>query len=250
MAEAPGSGSDGGREFPSTSWSAVLHARDPGSPEHRRNLERLVAIYWRPVYWVIRRRWARSDDEAKDLTQEFFASAVLDGTVMQNFQPGLGSFRSYLRGALSNFMGHVVEAAARLKRGGNAVTLSLDASGRDVLEGIPDTASLSPEAAFDAAWNRFVLMRAVEGLERRLVAEGKATVFAAFRRYELEGEAQDLSYVDLGRDLGLSADQVKHGLVRARKLLRESLAEVLREYVGDPRALAEEMKATLPGTRR
>lgn len=39
----------GAHDFPVTSWTAVLGAADPASPETRDPLERLCRLYWRPV---------------------------------------------------------------------------------------------------------------------------------------------------------------------------------------------------------
>ena len=36
----------------------------------------LVAAYWKPVYKYLRIRWQRSDEDAKDLTQEFFTRLI------------------------------------------------------------------------------------------------------------------------------------------------------------------------------
>ena len=63
----------GGREFPSTAWSVIRHLKDPSSPQYQEQLRRLIAQYWRPVYWLIRHAWKKSHDDAKDMVQEFFA---------------------------------------------------------------------------------------------------------------------------------------------------------------------------------
>jgi len=53
------SGISGNREFPPTTPSVILHAGNPDSPEHARYLARLVELYWRPIYCVIRHAWAK-----------------------------------------------------------------------------------------------------------------------------------------------------------------------------------------------
>jgi len=54
--------------FPLTLWTSVLSAQ-AGRPEA---LDRLIRIYWKPVYFFIRRRGHPVED-AKDLTQTFFS---------------------------------------------------------------------------------------------------------------------------------------------------------------------------------
>ncbi|MFN2541270.1 MAG: sigma-70 family RNA polymerase sigma factor, partial [Chthoniobacterales bacterium] len=61
----------GGASFATTHWSIVLEAQGE-SPEADKALEILCRIYWWPVYSFIIRQGAGSE-EAKDLTQSFFA---------------------------------------------------------------------------------------------------------------------------------------------------------------------------------
>jgi DNA-directed RNA polymerase specialized sigma24 family protein len=235
-------GISGDREFPSTSWSAIRHAQDPGSPEYERHLRRLVEMYWRPVYCVIRHAWAKTNDDAKDLTQEFFASVVLDRELVRTYVPERGSFRALLRAAISSFMHNVVRDAGRLKRGGGMKPLPLDAAG-DGLDGLPDVDKLTPEQVFDLAWNQVVMTQAIELLEKKLTAEGKPAAFSVFRRYDLDGGSAELSYATLGAELGLTAPQVKHALLHARGVFRDIVTDIVRGYVDGPEDLAAELRS-------
>lgn len=236
-------GIQGEREFPSTSWSAIRKAQDPGSPEYERHLRRLIELYWRPVYCVIRHGWTRGNDDAKDLTQEFFATVVLDRELVRSYVPERGSFRSLLRAAITSFMRNVARDAGRQKRGGGVSPLSLDAFGLDTLEALPDADKMSPEQIFDTTWNQVVMAEAVGLLARKLEAEGKAQAFEVFRRYDLEGDSADLSYAALGAKLGLSGPQVKHALQHARATFREIVTDIVRGYVDGPEDLAAELRS-------
>lgn len=57
------------RDFAPTVWTVVLRARD------RREFGALVERYWKPVYFYIRRR-GHGVEDAKDLTQSFFADLL------------------------------------------------------------------------------------------------------------------------------------------------------------------------------
>src|SRR4051812_2815552 len=59
-------------QFPTTHWSAVMLARETESPAGTAALEQLCRAYWRPLYAAARRQ-TRDSEEARDLTQEFFA---------------------------------------------------------------------------------------------------------------------------------------------------------------------------------
>lgn len=240
-------GIDGEREFPSTSWSVILHAGDPASPDYARNLQRLIELYWRPVYCVIRHAYAKSHDEAKDLTQEFFATVVLDREVVQRYAPERGSFRAFLRPTITYFMRDVARESGRQKRGGGAPVVSLDRIGGTVVAPLPGAESLTPEQMFDRAWNETVLEEAMALLQKRLAAEGKSVAFEVFRRYDLEGEGEQSSYAELGQAMSLSAPQVKHALIHAREALREVVTDLVRGYVDDASDLAVELRALLGG---
>jgi RNA polymerase sigma factor (sigma-70 family) len=202
----------GGRpEFPPTHWSAIRHAHDPASADYERHLRALVELYWKPVYWVIRHAWSRGNDEAKDLTQEFFAEVMLERSLSRGYDPERGSFRLFLRTALTRFMSNTVRDAGRQKRGGGQRLLPLDALEGDVLPAPEEGTALTPDEAFDAAWNRTVIDQAVALVERRLTADGKAAVFALWKRYDLEGGAAELSYAALAQAFALSVPQVKNG---------------------------------------
>lgn len=241
------SGISGSREFPSTSWSVILNARDPESPDYARHLRRLVELYWRPVYCVVRHAWAKSHHDAKDLTQDFFATVVLDRALVQTYAPERGSFRALLRTALARFMRDAARGATRQKRGQGAAAVPLDGIGEAEIEPVPGAEAMTPDQIFDVAWNEAVMSEAVALLERRLAAEGKATAFAVFRRYDIDGDSAEMSYAEIGAAMGLTAAQVKHALLQARAAFREIVTDLVRGYVDDPADLAAELRALFGG---
>ncbi len=239
-------GISGNREFPETAWSMIRHARDPGSAEYTRHLKRLVELYWRPVYFVIRYSWAKTDDDAKDLAQEFFATVIFDWELLRSYVPERGSFRGLLRAALTSFMRNTIRDAGRQKRGGGMPTLSLN-DDHGIGDHIPDAAALTPDQIFDVAWNQVVMGRAVAMLEKKLIEEGRTSTFTVFRRYDLEGDSATHSYSALGAELGLSVPQIKHALGHARALFRDIVTEVVRGYVDGPDELAAELRSLFGG---
>jgi RNA polymerase sigma factor (sigma-70 family) len=230
------------RAFPETSWSVVARLRDRGSEERPRLLQRLIADYWKPVYCLVRHAYARTNEDAKDLTQEFFLLEVVDGTLLDHFDPDRGNFRAFLKGALSNFMKRAARDAGRQKRGGGARPLSLELDAPDLGEIVPDARALTPEQLFDRAWKRVVLARAVRLLEQRLRARGHEASFEVFRRYELEPEGSDVSYRSVGKALDLTPDTVKNCLTRAREEFTNAVADVVTEYVGAEGDLSGELE--------
>ena len=58
-------------DIATTHWSVVLEAQGP-APAAQAALEKLCRTYWRPIYAFVRRQ-GTEPEEAKDLTQGFFA---------------------------------------------------------------------------------------------------------------------------------------------------------------------------------
>lgn len=182
--------------------------------------------------------------DARDLTQQFFTSVVLQGTLVKNFAPSRGSFRGFVCGAIANFMIDDIRAAQSQKRGGGVRWLSLDGAALELASAIPDGQRATPEEVFDAAWTRIVFARATKALAAKLEADGKATCFEIFQRYDLASGAAP-SYKGVGDALGLSVDQVKHGLAEARDGLRDIVTDIVRSYVDGPDELARELRRLL-----
>jgi DNA-directed RNA polymerase specialized sigma24 family protein len=107
-----------GDKFPVTRRSAVIAAGSSDRAERQRALEILVAAYWKPVYKYIRIKWKKSDEDAQDLTQGFFAKAI-EKDFFQGYDPAKARFRTFLRTCLDAFAANEDTAARRIKRGGN-----------------------------------------------------------------------------------------------------------------------------------
>ncbi len=220
--------------FPSTVQS-VVKGRD------RRSLERMIGVYWKPVYGLIRRGGAKSNEDAKDLTQEFFVREVLEGPLLDRFDPSRGSFRAFLRSAVVLFLRQAARGAGALKRGGEARVVALEQEGFDLSDLVGDAQALTPEQVFDAAWRETVLRRALALLREKLRGEGKEIHYEIFRRYDLEPDGPEVSYSVLGASLGLGPDTVKNHLTRARQEFRRIVTALLAETAGTPRELSQEL---------
>lgn len=229
------------RSFPVTSWALLEEARSRKADGGGEGFRRLVELYWKPVYCFIRQSWSKSNEDAKDLTQEFFTRIVLDGALVSRYDPGKGGFRPFLKASVTNFLLQMRRDGAARKRGGQASILSLSGADQDYSDLLPDASSLTPEQAFDRAWERGVLSRALAQLERRLRASDRAVYWEVFRRYEMTGSGEAPSYKEVADALGLSADTVKNHLTAARKLFLETAKEIVARDVDGPEDLTREL---------
>ncbi len=226
------------REFPATSWSVVLGAAAGGEPS-RVCLERLIGLYWKPVYWYIRRCWRRANEEAKDLTQEYF-SLFIEGQPLLGFAGRAQSFRGFVRSTLHHFLCKRARDGSRLKRSGSRRLVPLDADSECGLEVAAE--GLSPEEAFDRAWAQALLADVIASIEESYAASGRAAWFEVFRRHDL-APAPTTTYRETASALGVSEHDVQNRLRHVRLAVRQALVERARETVLDPSDVAAELSA-------
>lgn len=87
--------------FVTTRWSVVLAAQEE-SPAAEEALDNLCRTYWKPLYAFVRRQGLNRDD-ARDLTQGFFA-LLLERHDLDAVRREKGRFRSYLLTAFKHFL--------------------------------------------------------------------------------------------------------------------------------------------------
>lgn len=234
----------GAQQFPSTCWSQILHSVDagigPDSPSPRPYMESLAGNYWRPVYAYIRSRWSKSNEDAKDLTQDFFAWVMESGFVSRA-DPARGSFRGFLKVALEHFLTDAERKNRRVKRGGGLQIESMSqAADEDPVFDVVDHGQQPPEAILDTVWRREVLRRVVDGLEDGYRCEGRLAYFEVFRAYFLDDA--DVTYADLAATHEISTNDVSNYLQHAKKRYREVLRQALADTVETPDALQVEIE--------
>jgi hypothetical protein len=88
--------------FATTQWNVVLAARNGSESQARAALELLCDAYWFPLYAYVRRR-GHAADEARDLTQEFFAD-LLSRDFLAAIDQSKGRFRSFLLASLEHLL--------------------------------------------------------------------------------------------------------------------------------------------------
>lgn len=231
--------------FPRTHWSALVAMRSDNAAERRRSFEILIAAYWKPVYKHLRLKWNKSNEDAKDLTQGFFAQALEKG-YLQNYDPAKARFRTFLRTCLDGYVANENKAAQRQKRGGGALIASLDfetAEGELRQIEIADTENV--EDYFEKEWLRSLFSLAVETLRSECEAQNRRVHFQLFERYDLDESDAPLTYEQLAREFKLSVSSVTNHLALMRRELRRIVLEKLRELTATEEEFDHEAKAVL-----
>lgn len=217
-------------QFPSTQLS-LLEAVSAGDALPNEALERVSALYWKPVYRFIRVKFRKNNEDAKDLTQGFFATA-LQRNFFARFDPAQASFRTYLRMAVERFAATEYAAANRQKRGGGVEFEPVDEQA---------VAAESPEEIFEREWQRQLFALALDDLRSHCDACGKQLQFEIFAAYDLAGGDRP-SYAGLAARHGIAETSVTNYLAWARRMLREFVTERLRGVTASERDLRNEMR--------
>lgn len=219
------------QRFPQTNQSAIVAARSEDAQVRRRAFETILASYWKPGYKYIRLKWNTNNEDAKDLTQGFFAEAFEKG-YFANYDASKASFQTFLRTCLDGFVSNSRKSQNRLKRGGGFEHLPLDFSSAEAeLSEHTAPLDLSPEDYFHREWVRNLFALAVVGLRERYQQTGRSIQFRLFEVYDLEHDtaAGKTTYASLGQEFGLNAQTVTNYLAAARRDFKRILLDKVRE---------------------
>lgn len=227
----------GSFQFPTTRWTLVVAAGDPGRTEARSALATLCENYWYPLYAYLRRR-GYPPDQAQDVTQEFF-TRVLEGRYLDRADPEKGRFRSFLLTSLKFFVADEEDRNRAHKRGGRALVPMEIWTGEERYVREP-THNETPERIFERRWALSVLDRVVERLRSEFLQHGRPEHFERLKVFLL-GQPH-MPYAELARDMNTSEGALKVAIHRFRKRYRELFRQEIADTVADPAEVESELR--------
>jgi RNA polymerase sigma-70 factor (ECF subfamily) len=239
-------------QFAETRWTLVQraqgHSADAGAA-----LGELCEAYYTPVHRFVL-GWCRDAEEARDLTQEFFAR-LLAKPQIGGAAPEHGKFRSFLLGAVKHFLCDAHDHAHRMKRGGGMEHMPLDTGAHDpdgefgsTVE-YPDPDATPPDAEFDRQWALHVLDRALESLESTFSAEGKAAHFLALKPWLITSKVSDEDTAAASQ-LGLKDSALRVAVHRLRQRFRDQLRREIGQTLAAGADVDLEMQHLLAALRQ
>jgi DNA-directed RNA polymerase specialized sigma24 family protein len=229
--------SDG--QFSTTRWSVVLLAGQAMSPECTAALEKLCRTYWQPVY-IFARRKGWSEEDAKDLTQQFFAH-LLERNDFRGLDPARGKFRTFMLVAFTHFLANEHDRVCALKRGGGRTVVSLDQIPPEELGDLSPTEELSPGTLYDVRWARTILQAALQQLKTEMSSPAKEGQFDGLKQF-LTDNAGAGEYTVVAGKLGVEIASVPVMVHRLRQRYRELVRQEVAQTVSSPTELEEEMR--------
>jgi DNA-directed RNA polymerase specialized sigma24 family protein len=221
---------EGGAFFPATRHSVIERLRGGVPDERRQAFGDLVEGYWKPVYKHLRVTWRLDPEEARDVTQAFFAEAF-DKAWLERFEPQKARFRTFVRVCADRFLMNRRQAEARLKRGGGARPVSLDFETAERELALATAVAPEADAFFHQEFVRALFGRAVEAVRAEFDGSGRGLHVALFERYDLAPD-EDVSYARLAEEFQISVTQVTNYLAQVRRSFRGHALAALRALCG------------------
>jgi len=221
--------------FPVTAWTLVRRVQSgEAAPTVEQALESLCGTYWEPVRRYLSALGCR-EEEAADVTQEFFASFLRTGGFARA-NPDLSKLRTFIKLAAGNFLANHWRNKSTQRRGGGTTAENID----DVPEIAEAERSLA-EQTYDREWAQAVLGRALSKVAASYAKRGRETLFEAIKSGLLRpGGIADVSAV--AERFGIPESQVRVAVHRARQRLAETLREDVSATVESASAADEEVR--------
>lgn len=233
------------QRFPVTNQSAIAAARSDDHAVRERAFATILTSYWKPAYKYIRLKWQANNEDAKDLTQGFFANAF-EKNHFANYDARKASFQTFLRTCLDGFIANERKAGKRLKRGGDINHFQLDFLSAEDEIAMQASVDLSPEDYFHREWVRWMFTIAVDTLRQRCESSGRKVHFQLFEAYDLrDDEDGNVSYASLAKTFDLDQATVNNYLAATRRDFRRIVLDKLREITATDEEFRTEARSLL-----
>jgi RNA polymerase sigma-70 factor (ECF subfamily) len=229
-----------GAAFTTTHWSVVLEAQGP-SPAAQAALEKLCRTYWRPIYGYVRRH-GNGPEEAKDLTQGFFA-LLLERRDLNTVRKEKGRLRSYLLTSLKHFLTNERNHAMAIKRGEGQRLIPLEELREPEAVGFESADTSTAEQIYERGWALALLEQVLTRLgdEYRAAGPASAGLFDQLQKL-LTDESDRPSQAEIAGELAMTENAVKQAFHRLRQRYRELLREEIAHTVMLPGDIEDELR--------
>jgi RNA polymerase sigma-70 factor (ECF subfamily) len=215
----------------------VLRAGRGGEPGSAEALETLCRAYWFPLY-AFARREGRAPEVAQDLTQEFF-SRLLEKNFLQTADPNRGRFRSFLLASFKHMMIKERRDASRQKRGGHAITFSLDALHPEARYAVEPAHELAPDRLFERRWAEALLARTLARLKAEYA--DRAMRFEDLKVFLLGGRGA-APLAEVAARVGVGEGALRLVVYRMRQRYAQIFRDEVAQTVEAPAEVEDEIR--------
>jgi RNA polymerase sigma factor (sigma-70 family) len=227
-----------GAAFTTTHWSVVLEAQGQ-SPAAQKALEKLCRTYWRPIYGFVRRQGIGPED-AKDLTQGFFA-LLLERRDLNSVRQEKGRLRSYLLTSLKHFLTNERNRGMAIKRGAGQQLIPLENLRERERIGFEHSETLAADQIYERRWALSLLHQVLARLREEYRAAGNKPLFDRLQK-SLTDEPHHASPAEIAREFEMTESAVRQASYRLRQRYRELLREEIAHTVMAPADMEDELR--------
>jgi len=232
-------GTQGGAvAFATTHWSVVLEAQGE-SPAAQEALEKLCRTYWRPIYGFVRRQGTQPE-EAKDITQGFFA-LLLERRDLNAVRKDKGRLRSYLLTSLKHFLTNERQRAIAIKRGEGQRLIPLDEVRERERAGFEPADTSTVVQIYERRWALALLEQVLRRLGEEYRSAGNVVLFERLEALLMD-EPDRPSQGQIADELGMSENAVKQAFRRLRQRYQQLLREEIAHTVMVPGDIEDELR--------
>ena len=231
--------------FLTTHWSLIEDVKD-GSDKDGALIGLLLHTYWKPVYCYLRRK-GYGNEEAKDLTQDFFHEVVLNRHLVGRADKDKGRFRSFLLYALNQYLINQDRDQKAQKRIPREKLASLDIA---ELPDLPQSfAQATAEDSYHYAWLSALLERVTVELKAACIEQGMEIHWALFHERVLQpilSNSNPASLTQLCENHGIEdTKKASNMIVTVKRRFRKVLMEHVRNTVVSEEQAHEELQYLL-----
>jgi len=167
--------------FLTTHWTLIEGVK-AGKDQNKALVDLLLKTYWKPVYCYLRSK-GRDNEQAKDLTQDFFHEVVLNRNLAGRADKDKGRFRSFLLYALNQYLINKDRDKKAQKRIPREKLTSLDMT---ELPNLPDSfTQTSAEDSYNYAWLSALLEHVISEVKAACGEQGMETHWSLFEQHVL-----------------------------------------------------------------
>lgn len=228
-----------GGKYPTTRWTVVINAGRDATAERDKALAELCAMYWTPVYGFIRARGRRAED-ARDLTQGFFTTRLIEKNDVAAADPTKGRFRNWLLTAVSSYMANDLERAKAKKRDPGTEIISIDTAEVEGQCPIQVSDDLTPEHIFEQRWAIVLLGKTLQKLEDSYKKNGSEKLFHKMIPLLMRGRKE--AHRTVAEELKMREDTFTVALCRFRSRFQERIREEIAETVASENEIEDELR--------
>lgn len=216
-----------------------MQAGQSGSTQAQAALEKLCRRYWYPLY-VHTRRLGWGEQDAKDLTQQFFAR-FLENKFVERADPNRGRFRSFLLASLKHFLTDEWEKLRTQKRGDGQRAISWDSFDPEERYRHEPAGNLSPDRIYEKRWAGVLLEGVLGQLQAEYQKAGREAEFAELRSF-VWGDGNPDLYAEVAARLKMGESAFKVAVHRLRKRFRDQLRQEVARTVSSPGEVDDELR--------